>query len=128
MRKAIIITIVLSGLISCQKESPIPDEAIGIVQQWMVDSEIPGLAIAISRDGEMVWSAGYGYSEMEHMVPVYPDLTRFRIGSISKSLTAAGLGILMDQGKIDLIKTASYPSFQNAQARQTSYATGEDIP
>ena len=68
----------------------------------MVDSEIPGLAIAISRDGEIVWSAGYGYAELEHMVPVFPDRTRFRIGSISKSLTAAGLGILMDQRKIDL--------------------------
>lgn len=35
---------------------------------------------------------------------------------------------LADSGSIHLIKTGSYPSFQNAQARQTSYPAGEDIP
>ena len=105
MKKAFILVLVLGSFISCQKETPVPEEAIGIVQQWMIDSEIPGLAIAISRDGEIVWSAGYGYAEVEHMVPVYPDRTRFRIGSISKSLTAVALGILMDQGLIDLDAT-----------------------
>ena len=104
MKKIVFSAVLLSILLSCQKSPEIPvvpEEALSIVEQWMVESEIPGLAIALSRDGEIVWSAGYGYAEMEHRVPVYPDRTRFRIGSISKSLTAAGLGILMDQGKID---------------------------
>lgn len=105
MKHILFSAVFLSLLLSCHK-SPvipmIPGEALSIVEQWMAENEIPGLAIAISRDGEIVWSAGYGYANMEHRVPVYPDRTRFRIGSISKSLTAAGLGILIDQGKIDL--------------------------
>ncbi len=88
--------------VSCSKKPIIPEEAVNIVEGWMEDSEIPGLAICISVKGEIAWSQGFGYADLEHKVPVYPDRTRFRIGSISKPLTAAGLGILLDQGRIDL--------------------------
>jgi CubicO group peptidase (beta-lactamase class C family) len=62
---------------------------------------IPGLSIAVSVDGEVVWSEGFGYANLEQGTPVTPE-TKFRIGSISKPLTAAALAQLYEQGKIDL--------------------------
>jgi CubicO group peptidase (beta-lactamase class C family) len=65
------------------------------------ENKIPGMAIAVSVGGEMVWSEGFGYMDLENQIPVDPATTMFRIGSVSKTLTAAGLGILMDRDSID---------------------------
>jgi len=48
-----------------------------------------------------VWIEGFGWADVEQQVPV-TALTRFRIGSVSKPLTAAGLGLLVEEGKVDL--------------------------
>ena len=62
---------------------------------------IPGLAVALAVDGQIVFSEGFGYADLEERVPVWPT-TKFRIGSVSKPLTAVALVQLVDQGKIDL--------------------------
>lgn len=64
--------------------------------------KIPGIDAAISIDGKIVWSEGFGFADLENQVNVKPGETRFRIGSVSKPLTAAALGKLIDQGKIEL--------------------------
>ena len=64
--------------------------------------DIPGLSISISQKGDLVFSKGYGYADIEKKIPVDPAKTKFRIGSVSKTVTAAGLAKLYDQGKIDL--------------------------
>jgi CubicO group peptidase (beta-lactamase class C family) len=51
--------------------------------------------------GRIVYAEGFGFADLEHRVPVTP-LTRFRIGSVSKSVTSAALGLLVQQGKLDL--------------------------
>jgi len=61
----------------------------------------PGASVTVIKDGEVVWSEGFGWADMEQRVAVTP-LTRFRIGSVSKSLTSIGLGLLVQEGKIDL--------------------------
>ena len=62
---------------------------------------IPGLAVAVAVDGRIVWSEGFGFADLEQRVPVRPT-TRFRIGSVSKPLTAAAVGLLVEQGRLDL--------------------------
>jgi CubicO group peptidase (beta-lactamase class C family) len=62
---------------------------------------IPGLSVAVLVDGRIVWSEGLGYADLEGRVPATP-LTRFRIASISKPVTAAALGLLVEQGRLDL--------------------------
>ena len=71
------------------------------VQAMMKRSGTPGVGVAVSIDGEIVWQEGFGYSNLEHMTPVIPD-TKFGIGSISKSLTTALVGRLMDERLVDL--------------------------
>lgn len=71
------------------------------VRAMMKRSQTPGVSVAVSMDGEIVWQEGFGYSDLEHLVPVTPD-SKFGIGSISKSLTTALVGRLMDEGLLDL--------------------------
>ncbi|MGH9800472.1 MAG: serine hydrolase domain-containing protein, partial [Blastocatellia bacterium] len=70
------------------------------VEQVMKDWKVPGLSLAIVKDGKIVYAKGYGYRDVVKKLPVTPD-TLFAIGSNSKSFTAAALGILADEGKLD---------------------------
>ena len=67
----------------------------------MEQAGVPGVSITVARDGRVLWSEGLGWADLEQRVAVTP-LTRFRVGSVSKSLTSAALGMLVEQGKVDL--------------------------
>ena len=67
----------------------------------MARSGVPGASIAISLNDTLIWSEGFGYADVEQRVFVTPS-TKFRIGSVSKPLTASALAQLVEQGKIDL--------------------------
>jgi serine beta-lactamase-like protein LACTB, mitochondrial len=68
----------------------------------LVDAKrIPGFSIAVGVGGTIVWSEGFGLADVEQQVAVTP-LTRFRLGSVSKMLTAAGLARLVEQAEVDL--------------------------
>lgn len=73
-----------------------------IIEKIMKESKVPGLAVTISIADSIVWSQGFGYSDVEQHVPVEPSQTKFRIASISKSLTSIAIGILVEHNKIDL--------------------------
>ena len=62
---------------------------------------IPGLSATVVIDGRTVFSEGFGFADLEQHVPATPH-TRFRIGSVSKSLTSVALGLLVEQGRLDL--------------------------
>lgn len=64
-------------------------------------AEIPGLAVAVGRDGRTIWSEGFGLADLETRAPVTTD-TRFRAASVSKVLTVAALARLVDDGELDL--------------------------
>jgi CubicO group peptidase (beta-lactamase class C family) len=55
----------------------------------------------VAVDGQIVYSEGFGYADLEQRVPAWPT-TKFRIGSVSKPLTAVALVQMVEQGKIDL--------------------------
>ncbi|MGB6485033.1 MAG: serine hydrolase domain-containing protein [Candidatus Acidiferrales bacterium] len=81
---------------------------------------IPGLAVAVALDGHLVYAEGFGYADLEERVSAWPT-TKFRIGSISKTLTAAALMQLVEQGKIDLDAPVQkyVPSFPDKGAKIT---------
>ncbi len=60
---------------------------------------VPGLAVAIVKDGEVVLAKGYGVRELGRPEPVDAD-TLFAIASNTKAFTAAGLALLVDEGKL----------------------------
>lgn len=84
-----------------------PDLApkIALLEQWIETQRtyrgIPGLAIAVVHDQELVWSRGFGVADLTTKVPVTPS-TIFRIASITKTFTATAIMILRDRGKLRL--------------------------
>src|SRR5215472_5862879 len=69
-------------------------------KEW-IQRGIPGLSLTVAVDGKIAYSKGFGFADLEERVPAWPS-TKFRIGSISKPLTAVGLMELVEAGKIDL--------------------------
>jgi CubicO group peptidase (beta-lactamase class C family) len=57
--------------------------------------------VAVGVDGEVVWAEGFGWANLEERLPVTPD-TPFRIGTASKALTSAAIGLLMEDGRLKL--------------------------
>lgn len=72
-----------------------------IVREKLGEQNLPGISAAVGIGGEIVWAEGFGYSNIETRELVDPD-TRFRIGHVSKALTSAAVGLLREQGKLNL--------------------------
>lgn len=62
---------------------------------------VPGCALGIIKDGELIYSKGYGSANMEYDIPNSPTSV-FRIGSTSKQFTAACIVLLAEKGKLNL--------------------------
>jgi CubicO group peptidase (beta-lactamase class C family) len=80
------------------------EAVIRAARQLVCDSlvaRIPGLQVAVAVDGKLVWSEAFGYSDLERHISV-TRTTLFRVGSVSKPLTAAAVALLVEQGKLDL--------------------------
>ncbi|MBU3821180.1 beta-lactamase family protein [Flavobacteriaceae bacterium XHP0103] len=71
-------------------------------KKFLRKQHIPGMAITVSKSGDIIWSEGFGYAKRKPTVPINPSTTLFRIASISKSITAVMLAKLVDDKIIDL--------------------------
>jgi CubicO group peptidase (beta-lactamase class C family) len=73
-------------------------------QQWLEEAypaDGPGAAVIVVRDNEVLFRSALGMADMELGVPLSPDNV-FRIGSITKQFTAAGILLLEEQGKLSV--------------------------
>jgi len=77
------------------------DEVDDLVRAEMELQKIPGLSIAVVRDGKIIKEAGYGLANLEHNVPARPE-TIYQTGSVGKQFTAALVMLLVEDGKIVL--------------------------
>jgi CubicO group peptidase (beta-lactamase class C family) len=59
-----------------------------------------GAVVAVVQDGKLVLAKGYGHEDSAGKIPVDPTATRFRLGSITKTLVGTGIGQLIDKGTI----------------------------
>jgi len=85
------------------QEAPLSNRLAGFdaqIEEVMTDWRVPGVAIAVVTDTSVVWSRGFGERNRETGDPV-TDQTLFAIGSTTKAFTAAGLGLLHDDGRLD---------------------------
>ncbi len=95
-----------------KKYTALIKEARDSVKALMNAKKIPGISICISKNGKIIWAESFGYSDLENKIPVRLN-TKFRVGSVSKAITAVGLARLMDAGKINLDSSVQHyaPSF-----------------
>ena len=74
------------------------------MEQIRNDNDLPGLSVAVAVDGEIVFSEGVGYAELDNRTPT-TGRTVHNVGSVSKVLAVVGLMQLVEQGKVDLDAT-----------------------
>jgi serine beta-lactamase-like protein LACTB, mitochondrial len=77
------------------------EESRRLAHALLLEENLPGLSVAVARNGEIVWTEGFGWADLEGRMPVTPR-TQFRLGSVSKTLTAAAVALLYERGRIDL--------------------------
>jgi D-alanyl-D-alanine carboxypeptidase len=77
------------------------DRVDDYVREQMRRRHIPGLALAVVRDGRVVKERGYGLANVELRVPATPA-TVFEIGSVTKQMTAAAVMLLVEEGRVAL--------------------------
>jgi CubicO group peptidase (beta-lactamase class C family) len=90
--------------------------------------DVPGMAVAIVKDGKVVAAKGYGVRKLGDPTPV-DGKTLFEIASNSKAFTAAGLAMLVDEGKLawDDPVTKHLPGFQMYDSYVTGQMTVRDL-
>jgi CubicO group peptidase (beta-lactamase class C family) len=72
------------------------------VPQALEKEGVAGAAIAVVKDGQVLFARGYGYADLQQRKPVSPSTTLFRIASVSKVVTYTAVMQLVEQGKLEL--------------------------
>jgi CubicO group peptidase (beta-lactamase class C family) len=96
--------------VSCSQDSDVViDDRFSEVRELIIDQvtngRVPSITVAVAEDGEIIWEEAFGWSDVENGVRATPN-TMYRLGSITKTITATGLMLLVEEGKIDLDKPA----------------------
>ena len=77
------------------EDNPVVDE---LFAHWNRPGS-PGCAVAVSRDGELIYSRGYGYANLDDGIPITPQ-TVFDVASVTKQFVAASLSMMELDGKL----------------------------
>jgi len=99
-----------------------------LIGEAMEEWQIPGLALAVVADGEPACLKVYGQRDVEAGLPVTVD-TQFLLCSITKSFTAMGLGMLVDERRLDWTKPVReyIPEFRLQDPIATDRVTVQDL-
>ena len=98
-------------LSSCKKDGNFKEDAqlaIAVidtkVEQWMAQNNMPGISLAISNGGKLVYSKGYGVTEqsLQNSTTAVTTESQFRIASVSKLITSAAVMKLVQDGKVKM--------------------------
>jgi CubicO group peptidase (beta-lactamase class C family) len=71
------------------------------IKQQLGERRLPSVAVAVARDGQIIWEEAFGWADVEKRIPATPH-TMYSLASISKPFTATGLMILKERGRIEL--------------------------
>jgi CubicO group peptidase (beta-lactamase class C family) len=99
-----VVFLAAAAAVSAQQKSLSQEKRLEIekaVSSFMSANSVPGIGAAVVLDGEPVWSAGFGMSDLEDSAPATSS-TLFRLGSISKPITATAILQFWERGKLDL--------------------------
>lgn len=125
---AALLLILLVALPAGAQEPRLPPQLDTYIRQAMVDWDVPGLAIAVVKYDDVVWSEGFGLREIGRSEPVDAH-TVFAIGSTTKAFTSALVGMLVDEGTVswDDPITEHLPNFRLYDPWVTREVTIRDL-
>lgn len=86
---------------ACLAQNSFENKIEEYLRKEMQAQHIPGVALAIVKDGKIVLARGYGFANVEHQIPVKPE-TIFQSGSTGKQFTATAVMMLVEEGKLSL--------------------------
>jgi CubicO group peptidase (beta-lactamase class C family) len=89
------------GIAPGERNAAAAEEAGRRARLLLVDENLPSVSVAVARNGEIEWSEAFGFANLESRTPVTPR-TRYRLGSVSKTLTATAVALLYERRQIDL--------------------------
>lgn len=117
--------LLITGILSAQINQA---EFEKYINDAVVDYELPGVNIALSNKEQIVFQHTNGYANVEDKIRLEPNAV-FGIASLSKAFTAAAIGILVDQGKLNWTdKVNQYiPGFKLSDPIVTASLTVEDL-
>ena len=69
------------------------DDVRAQIKTILLEENVPSLAVAVAKDGKVIWEEGFGWADREKQVKATPH-TMYSLASISKPITATGLMIL----------------------------------
>ncbi len=103
-------------------------ELSSFIEKEMETWKVPGLAVAVVKDGKVIYSEGFGYKDLKKKDKITP-LTIFSLGSSTKAFTATAAGILVDQKKLEWDKPIReyFTSFRLKDSAATQKATIVDL-
>lgn len=101
MLRLVAISLAAANIASAQAASVSLDRVDEFVRAELQRQRVPGVAVAIVSKGELLAAKGYGYSNVEHKVPVISE-TIFQSGSLGKQFTSALVMTLVEEGKLGL--------------------------
>ena len=108
--------------------SPFIPELERLIAEAMDEWKVPGLAVAVVQDGEVALLRAYGLRDVEAGLRATTD-TQFQIASVTKSITATGLALLVDEGRMDWNKPVRdyVPEFRLHDAVASDRITVRDL-
>jgi CubicO group peptidase (beta-lactamase class C family) len=74
----------------------------GFFALQLAQTHTPGAVIVVVQDGELIFAKGYGLANVEEAIPMDPERTVMRLGSVSKLFVATAVMQLAEQGRLDL--------------------------
>lgn len=96
-----IVSLVWLNSVSYAAQENVAVKVDSFINGEMAKQRIPGVALAVVKNGAIVLAKGYGYANLEHQVLVKPE-TIFQSGSVGKQFTATAVMLLVEEGKLDL--------------------------
>jgi CubicO group peptidase (beta-lactamase class C family) len=100
MIKRMILLVLFLGLIFPAFADQMTDRVDKLFAQWD-KKDTPGCALAIVKDGKIIYKRGYGMADLERDVPITPGSV-FDIASTSKQFVAMSIALLAEEGKLSL--------------------------
>lgn len=99
-RSSQITTLIMIGLAATAASDSL-DEKVNAVFAQYDTTHSPGVAVAVLKEGEVVFKQGYGMANLEYGIPITPS-TVFHVASVSKQFTTFAVVLLAQEGKLSL--------------------------
>lgn len=98
------------------------------IQKALNDYQVPGISVGVVVDGQLVYTKGFGYRDLENKQPATAD-TLYAIGSCSKAFTSFLVGTFVDEGRIhwDERMIDILPEFRLSDHHATLHVTLRDL-